>query len=229
MIFLSHGSKDRDVAKRIKKELENEYYRCFLSGDDIDADEDWHQRIWRELRDCDALLGLVTPHFNASGFCQQELGAALAFDKPRLLVLERAPKPPGFAARFQACKRTRLLQTLNTSARFRAVRVAAWIESAKAVDTYRKANAAHDRFADEWDGMHEGEKLQWLLNAAGNSQIVGEEYKSGPFFRKAKKELRRAMTDQWLLENDTQGLLHDRDANPLLDQTKRHTRTKAAR
>lgn len=216
MIFISYSTKDSDLAERIKGKLEEKQYPCFLSGYDLEADDDWHKRIWEGLRTCHAFLGLVTPDFNGSAFCQQELGAALAFDKPRLLILRKGvSKPPGFAARFQKCKTAKLLETLETNARFRTVRVAAWINAVRSVDSFRAANEVHDRFSGEWTTMTEGEKLCWLLSAARNSQVEGEMYKSGRFVKMAKKELKAAMTDQWLLENDTEGFLHDPEKNPL--------------
>lgn len=216
MIFISYSTKDSNLAERIKGKLEGRQYPCFLSGDDLKADDDWHKEIWEKLRTCHAFVGLVTPDFIGSVFCQQEVGAALAFDKPRLLILRKGvSKPPGFAARFQKCKANKLLETLDTSPRFRTVRVAAWINAVRSVDSFRKANEVHDRFSGEWATMTEGEKLCWLLSAAGNSQVARETYKSGPFVKKAKKELKPAMTDQWLLENDTEGLFHDPMENPL--------------
>lgn len=216
MIFISHSTKNEDVAKEIRDELEKKHYKCFLSGDDLEADDDWHDEIWKALKGSHAFLGVVTKEFYESAFCQQELGAALALpNKPRLLILHDATKPPGFAARFQACKRSKLLDTLDTKPRYRTVRVEAWITAAASVTSYKNANDAHDRFSGEWDSMSEDEKLRWLLAAAGNSQVTGEGFKAGPFFQKAKKELKKLLTDQWLFENDKESDLHDLDSNPV--------------
>ncbi len=216
MIFISHSTKNEDVAKEIRDELEKKHYKCFLSSDDLEADDDWHDEIWKALIGSHAFLGIVTKEFYESAFCQQELGAALAFpNKPRLLILHDATKPPGFAARFQACKRSKLFVTLDTKPRYRTVRVEAWITAARSVTSYKNANEAHDRFSGEWDSMSQDEKLRWLLAAAGNSQVRGEGFKAGPFFQQAKKDLKKLLTDQWLFENDKEGYLHDVDSNPV--------------
>lgn len=226
MIFISHSTKNEDVAKQLRDELEKKHYKCFLSGDDLEADDDWHDEIWKALTGCHAFLGVVTKEFFDSAFCQQELGAALAFGKPRLLILHDATKPPGFAARFQACKRSKLLDTLDTKARYRTVRVEAWITAAESVNSYKDANSAHDRFSGEWDDMSEDEKLRWLLAAAGNSQIKDESFKAGPFFKRAKKELKSLLTDQWLFENDKESRLHDYESNPIRENGKPKKTTK---
>lgn len=215
MIFISHSTKNQDVAKAIRDELQKHNYKCFLSGDDLKADDDWHEEIWRALRECSAFLGVVTDEFNESAFCQQEVGAALALGKPRLLILQKAPKPPGFAARFQACKRSQMLDTLATSKRFRNVRVQAWISAVGSVNSFSAANDAHVSFSGEWAHMPDDEKLRWLLAAAGNNQVYGESYKAGPFYKQAHEELKPLLTEQWLYENDKDGHLHDREANPI--------------
>lgn len=215
MIFISHSHKNEDAAKELRDELEKKHYKCFLSGDDLQADDDWQEEIWKALIGCHAFLGVVTKDFFESAFCQQELGAALALGKPRLLILHDATKPPGFAARFQACKRTKLLETLDGRPRYRSVRVEAWITAVGSVGSYKAANDAHDRFSGEWPTMTDDEKLRWLVAAGGNSQVSGEGFKAGPFFQQAKKDLRKLLTDQWLFENDKDSNLHDRDDNPV--------------
>ena len=215
MIFLSYSGKNGQLAAQIKHELEAEHFSCFLAHDDITGGADWHDEIWAALHNCHAFVGLVTKEFNASAFCQQELGAALALNKPRLLVRLDVPDPPGFARRFQAVKRNKLLATLDTGDMFRTLRVEAWIEGAKSVDSFSKANRVLDRFRSEWATMQEDEKLRWLLAAASNGQVKSESFKAGPFFHRAKKELTPLLTDQWLFDNDKQGDLHDPDENPI--------------
>lgn len=215
MIFISHSSENEEVAKEIREELEKQHYRCFLSGDDIEADDDWHDEIWKALRSSHAFLGIFTKDYFNSAFCQQEVGAALAFDKPRILILHDATKPPGFAARFQACKRNKLLETLDTKSRYRTVRIEAWIAATESAGNYQSANDSHDRFSGEWDDMADNEKLRWLLAGAGNSQVRDEGYKAGPFFKRAKAELKALLTDQWLFENDTDSRLHNHESNPI--------------
>ncbi len=81
--------------------------------------------------------------------------------------------------------------------------------------SYDDADSAHSRFRQEWTTMSDDEKLRWLLAGASNSQVRSEGFKSGPFFQKVRKELKPLLTDQWLFENDTDGVLHDREENPV--------------
>jgi hypothetical protein len=229
MVFISYSSKDGELAAEIKTELEKAYYSCFLAHDDIAAALDWHKEIWKNLRECRAFVGLVTSEFNESAFCQQEVGAALALEKPRLLVKLGVPSPPGFAQRFQSVSRRSLLETLDSDSSFRMLRVASWIEGVVAAGSFGAANALYNRFHAEWNGMSDELKLHWLLAAAGNGEVAGglrptrkrrlyktttatiEARKSAPFFRRAFAELEPLLTDEWLVEHDVNGVLHDLD------------------
>jgi hypothetical protein len=42
----------------------------------INVGEDWKQRLYRELREVDAVIGLVTSSFVASNWCSAEVGIA---------------------------------------------------------------------------------------------------------------------------------------------------------
>lgn len=215
MLFIGYSSKNNELAGEIKDELEAAHYPCFLAHDDVIAGADWHNEIWDALTRCKAFVGLVTDEFNASTFCQQEVGAAFALNKPRVLIRLGVPDPPGFAGRFQAMKRDNLISALDTQPMFRALRVEAWIQAAKTVQSYRDANAVHERFSGEWDEMSDDEKLRWLLAAASNGQVRSESYTAGPFYKKARTDLAPILTDQWLFENDLDGVLHDRESNPV--------------
>ncbi|MCH8152890.1 MAG: toll/interleukin-1 receptor domain-containing protein [Planctomycetes bacterium] len=215
MIFISYSIKNGELAAKVKGELEDGHYSCFLAHDDVAVSTDWHEEIWKALRACDAFVGLVTEEFNASAFCQQEVGAALALNKPRLLVRLGVPDPPGFASRFQGAKRDGLLHALDTLDMFQALRIESWIAAVASVQNYNESNSVHERFRAAWDDMSDEKKLRWLLAAAGNSQVRNEGFKAGPFYRSALKKLKPSLTDQWLFDNDKTGVLHDPDDNPV--------------
>ena len=233
MIFISYSNKNGKLAATVKGGLEDGHYSCFLAHDDVAVSTDWHEEIWKGLRACDAFVGLVTEEFNASAFCQQEVGAALALNKPRLLLRLGVPDPPGFAARFQGAKRDGLLHALDTLDMFQALRIESWIAAVASVQNYTESNDVHERFHAAWDDMSAEKKLRWLLAAAGNNQVAGslrlrsgrllhepakegyEPKNSAPFFRKAFAELQPLLTDQWLFDNDKAGVLHDTEENPI--------------
>jgi TIR domain len=226
LVFISYSSNDAQAASDLRNKLESSYYPCFLAHDDVPATEDWHDEIWKTLHKCHAFVGLVTEDFNSSAFCQQEIGAALALGKPSLLVFAGARKVAGFAARFQAVKSTKLLETLNELPKFRQLRAGAWIHATKKADSYATANADYTHFRKEWPLMAEDEQLRWLLAAAGNPQVYGEGYHVGPFFKRIRDAMKPRLTNQWLFENDKDGVLHDFDSNPVGLKKKRKEKRK---
>ena len=214
-VFISYSHKDADAASALRNKLESSDYPCFLAHDDVPATEDWHNEIWKTLRNSHAFVGLVSDDFNSSAFCQQEIGAALALGKPSLLIFAGSRRVPGFAARFQAVKRARLLTTLDQLPKFRQLRAEAWIHATKKADSYARANTVYNHFREEWETMAEDEQLRWLLAAAGNRQVRDESYHVGPFYKRVRHSMKSRLTDQWLFENDKEGVLHDFDSNPV--------------
>ncbi len=173
MIFISHSSKNKALAAEIKAELEAAQFRCFLAHDDITVSADWHDELWQALRTSYAFVGLVTKQFNRSQFCQQELGAALALNKPRLLVRLGVRHPPGFSSRFQAVRRDRLAKALDELPQFQSLRIESWITGLASIGSWEASNALHERFREEWANMSVEKKLAWLLSAAGNGEVAG--------------------------------------------------------
>lgn len=220
MVFISYSNVDAHAAAALRGTLESNYYPCFLAHDDIEATSDWHEEIWKTLHSSHAFVGLVTDDFNSSAFCQQEIGAALALGLPSLLVFAGTRKLAGFAARFQAVKEPKLIETLNTLPKFRQLRAEAWIHATKEANTYADANTVYNHFYKEWETMTEDEHLRWILTAAGNSQVYEEGYKVGPFYKQMLLEMKPQLTDQWLFENDKQSVLHSFDLNPVGLKTK---------
>jgi hypothetical protein len=208
MIFISYSHKDDKAAGALSEQLQAARYSTFLAHDDVEAASDWHAEILEALNKCHAFVGLLTDDFNDSPFCQQEVGAALALEKPHVLVVEsKKMRAPGFAARFQTVKRNKFLDTLNESSKFRGVRAEAWIEANVNARSYEEANLIHRRFWQEWDDMRIREKLSWLIASANNSQVSDEGFRAGPFFTKAMRDLRPHLTKKWVAQNDSSGHL----------------------
>ena len=68
-LFLGHRHEDRDAVLQLKTKLEElsaEKLSCFQSSapGEIQAGEEWRERIKRELREADALLLLFKPIVN---------------------------------------------------------------------------------------------------------------------------------------------------------------------
>jgi sRNA-binding regulator protein Hfq len=95
-IFLSHSYKDRKIADRIIKHLilpifEIDKKDIFYTSNretGIEISINWRNKIKGYLKACDIYIALITPNFQESEMCQNELGAAWVLDKtifPRIL------------------------------------------------------------------------------------------------------------------------------------------------
>jgi TIR domain len=80
-IFISYATPDRAIADEVSGWLRAAGHMPFLDHDlrdGISGGEDWEQRLYRELREVDAVIGVVTLSFLASNWCSAELGIASA-------------------------------------------------------------------------------------------------------------------------------------------------------
>ena len=78
-IFISYATSDRPVADEVVSWLRVAGHEPFLDHDlrdGIGAGEDWKQRLYRELREADAVIGVVTSSFLESHWCSVEVGIA---------------------------------------------------------------------------------------------------------------------------------------------------------
>jgi TIR domain len=60
-IFLSHSSKDRELARKIKRALEKRGFKVWFSEAELIGAEQWHAEIGRALERCDWFILLATP------------------------------------------------------------------------------------------------------------------------------------------------------------------------
>jgi hypothetical protein len=78
-IFISYATPDRVIADEVSGWLRAAGHEPFLDHDlrdGISPGEDWKQRLYRELRQVDAVIGVVTTSFVTSEWCFAELGIA---------------------------------------------------------------------------------------------------------------------------------------------------------
>jgi WD40 repeat protein len=78
-IFISYATVDRAIADEVAGWLQAAGHEPFFDHDlmhGIGVGEDWKQRLYRELRQVDAVIGVVTSSFVASSWCSAELGIA---------------------------------------------------------------------------------------------------------------------------------------------------------
>jgi len=80
-VFISYATPDRVIADEVSGWLRAAGHEPFLDHDlhdGVSVGEDWEQRLYRELREVDAVIGVVTSSFLASNWCSAELGIANA-------------------------------------------------------------------------------------------------------------------------------------------------------
>jgi TIR domain len=79
-IFISHRSSDNSEAQALKDWLaqqgHEQHFLDFDPADGLPAGVDWEQRLYRELRRCQALLVVRTPAWLESVWCRSELAIA---------------------------------------------------------------------------------------------------------------------------------------------------------
>jgi len=78
-IFISHSSADNAAATQMKEWLAGlGHTSLFLDFDPeagIRSGSDWEQTLYQKLRQCQAVIALLTPSWLASKWCFVELGA----------------------------------------------------------------------------------------------------------------------------------------------------------
>jgi hypothetical protein len=78
-VFISYATADRVVAYEVAGWLRAAGHEVFLDDDPregISLGEDWKRRLYRELHEVDAVIGVVTRSFVSSEWCFAELGIA---------------------------------------------------------------------------------------------------------------------------------------------------------
>lgn len=64
LLFISYSYKDKKLAGELKEALGEEYgFQVFLAHETISVSTKWEKEIMRNLRNCDALVALLTKSF----------------------------------------------------------------------------------------------------------------------------------------------------------------------
>jgi hypothetical protein len=100
-LFITHRAQEKLAAAELKMKL-SLYGVCgFVAHQDIEPNQVWQTEIERALVSMHALVALITPGFDGSVWCQQEIGFALGRGVP-VIPLRLGSDPHGFIARIQA-------------------------------------------------------------------------------------------------------------------------------
>jgi hypothetical protein len=103
-IFLSYSSIDKELAGRIKDELENYGLEVFLAHEDITPSKKWEEIILQKLDSTDIFIPIITQNFRNSLWTDQESGIAFAKNKFVVPISIENNNPYGFLGRYQASK-----------------------------------------------------------------------------------------------------------------------------
>ncbi|WP_226018200.1 toll/interleukin-1 receptor domain-containing protein [Novosphingobium sp. FKTRR1] len=103
-LFISHVSKDKAIATRLKGALTQYDIAGFVAHEDILPTLVWQDEIERGLKSMDALIAIHTVGFKDSTWCQQEVGFALGRGT-KVISLKMTEDPTGFIGKHQALPR----------------------------------------------------------------------------------------------------------------------------
>jgi len=103
-LFISHISKDKAIATRLKGALAGYDIAGFVAHEDIQPTLAWQDEIERGLQTMDALIAVHTPGFSASIWTQQEIGYALGRGV-KVISFKMGEDPTGFIGKHQALPR----------------------------------------------------------------------------------------------------------------------------
>lgn len=103
-LFISHISKDKDKATRLKACLAPYAISGFVAHEDIHPTLEWQNEIERALYSMDALVAVHTKGFSASYWTQQEVGFALGRGV-KVISFRMGEDPTGFISKRQALSR----------------------------------------------------------------------------------------------------------------------------
>jgi hypothetical protein len=103
-LFISHVSKDKAKALRLKDCLASYSISGFVAHEDIEPTKEWQSEIERALFAMDALVAVHTPGFKDSVWTNQEIGFALGRGV-KVISFKIGEDPAGFISKHQALSR----------------------------------------------------------------------------------------------------------------------------
>jgi hypothetical protein len=103
-LFISHISKDKLIATRLKDCLANYAISGFVAHEDIHPTLEWQSEIERALQTMDGFIAVHTKGFSASYWTQQEVGFALGRGA-KVISFKMGEDPTGFISKQQALAR----------------------------------------------------------------------------------------------------------------------------
>jgi hypothetical protein len=100
-VFLSHVSKIKEKTSQLKAALAEYGMTGFVAHEDIEPTKEWQSEIEAGLASMDALVALLSPGFNESKWCDQEVGVAIGRKVP-IVPVRIDLDPYGLFGKYQA-------------------------------------------------------------------------------------------------------------------------------
>ena len=94
-VFLSHHSGDVEIARKIRLNLEEHGYECWMAPDSVTGGRSWPEQILAAIKGCDAMLILVSAASNESTHVSKEVELAVGNNKALLPVRIADVEPSG--------------------------------------------------------------------------------------------------------------------------------------
>ena len=102
-IFFSHKVEHKENVTKIKEELVNKGYKCFVAHQDIEPSLDWKDTIIKALESANIFVGFLTDDFHTGNWTDQEIGYIFGRDNVKRLFLKFGESDPqGFPSSEQA-------------------------------------------------------------------------------------------------------------------------------
>ena len=92
-VFISHSSKDREIADAICRHLESTGVSCWIAPRDIEPGADWTQGILKGIASSRLFVLVFSRHANDSEHVQREVGRACSLQLPVLPFRTEAVEP----------------------------------------------------------------------------------------------------------------------------------------
>jgi 1-aminocyclopropane-1-carboxylate deaminase/D-cysteine desulfhydrase-like pyridoxal-dependent ACC family enzyme len=96
-IFLSHSSRDREPVESIRSQADAVGVDVYLFSDDLHPGENTAEKLQQVLRECQALVVLITSNSVQSQYVNQEIGFAKALGLPIIPLVESGVPPDRLA------------------------------------------------------------------------------------------------------------------------------------
>jgi hypothetical protein len=96
-IFLSHSSRDQDAVETIRAQAVAVGVDVYLFSDDLHPGENTAQKLHDALKQCQAMVVLITPNSVSSPYVNQEIGLCRGLGLPIIPLVESGVTPDRLA------------------------------------------------------------------------------------------------------------------------------------